>query len=230
MQIAQATVPAAKILLVDDQASSLLLLRELLQDLATLYFATDGVQAIELAILHRPELIVLDIEMPGMDGLAVCRSLKSNPATKDIAVIFITTHIDIEHEIASLTEGGIDFLRKPLHAVSSRMRIKNLLDLSRYSRQVEAEREWLRVTLDSIGDAVIATDLDGKISFMNPIAERMTGWLAKDALSRPIEDVMQLRDAGLARGFFEHSLEGMLEITKERKPQCCGFRSLAVSL
>ena len=183
MQIAQATVPAAKILLVDDQASSLLLLRELLQDLATLYFATDGVQAIELAILHRPELIVLDIEMPGMDGLAVCRSLKSNPATKDIAVVFITTHIDIEHEIASLTEGGIDFLRKPLHAISSRMRIKNLLDLSRYSRQVEAEREWLRVTLDSIGDAVIATDLDGKISFMNPIAERMTGWLAKEAIS-----------------------------------------------
>jgi len=79
------------------------------------------------------------------------------------------------------------------------MRIKNLLDLSRYSRQVAAEREWLRVTLDSIGDAVIATDLDGKISFMNPIAERMTGWLAREALFRPIEEVMQLRDA--------HSLE-----------------------
>ena len=199
MQIMQAIVPAAKILLVDDQASSLLVLRELLQDLATLYFATDGVQAIELAVLHRPELIILDIEMPGMDGLTVCRSLKSNPATQDIAVVFVTTHIDIQHEIASLNEGGIDFLRKPLHAVSSRMRIKNLLDLSRYSRQVAAEREWLRVTLDSIGDAVIATDLDGKISFMNPIAERMTGWLAREALFRPIEEVMQLRDA--------HSLE-----------------------
>jgi len=199
MQIMQAIVPAAKILLVDDQASSLLVLRELLQDLATLYFATDGVQAIELAVLHRPELIILDIEMPGMDGLSVCRSLKSNPATQDIAVVFVTTHIDIEHEIASLNEGGIDFLRKPLHAVSSRMRIKNLLDLSRYSRQVAAEREWLRVTLDSIGDAVIATDLDGKISFMNPIAERMTGWLAKEARLRPIEEVMLLRDA--------HSLE-----------------------
>ena len=195
MPITQYTVPPAKILLVDDQASTLLLLRGLLQDLATLYFATDGMQALELAKLHHPELIVLDIEMPGMDGLAVCRTLKSDPATRDIAVVFITSHIDIEHEIASLTEGGIDFLRKPLHALSSRMRIKNLLDLSRYSRLVEAEREWLRVTLDSIGDAVIATDLDGKISFINPIAERMTGWLAKDALFRPIEEVMQLRDA-----------------------------------
>ncbi len=54
MQITQATVPAAKILLVDDQASSLLVLRELLQDLATLYFATDGVQAIELARFAPP--------------------------------------------------------------------------------------------------------------------------------------------------------------------------------
>ena len=100
-----------------------------------------------------------------------------------------------EHEIASLSEGGVDFLRKPLHAVSSRIRIKNLLDLSRYSRQVAAEKEWLKVTLDSIGDAVIATDLDGKISFMNPIAERMTGWLAREVLGRPIEEIMQLRDA-----------------------------------
>src|SRR5690606_16165230 len=102
---------------------------------------------------------------------------------------------DIEHEIASLSEGGIDFLRKPLHAATCRIRIKNLLDLSRYGRQVAAEKEWLRVTLCSIGDAVIATDLDGKISFMNPIAERMTGWLTKDALRKPIEDVMHLRDA-----------------------------------
>jgi len=187
--------PAAKILLVDDQPSSLMLLRELLQDLATLYFATQGDQALQLAKQHHPELIVLDIEMPGMDGFEVCRALKADPATRDIAIIFITSHIDIEHEISSLAEGGIDFLRKPLHAVSSRMRIKNLLNLSRYSRQVAAEKEWLRVTLDSIGDAVIATDLDGKISFMNPIAERMTGWSSREALHKPIEEVMQLRDA-----------------------------------
>jgi diguanylate cyclase (GGDEF)-like protein/PAS domain S-box-containing protein len=187
--------PAAKILLVDDQPASLLLLRELLQDLATLYFATDGAHALELARQHHPELIVLDIEMPGMDGFAVCRSLKADPATRDIAIVFITSHIDIEHEIASLSEGAIDFLRKPLHAVSSRIRLKNLLDLSCYSRQVAAEKEWLKVTLDSIGDAVIATDLDGKICFMNPIAERMTGWLAREVLGHPIEEVMHLRDA-----------------------------------
>ena len=195
MQITPSAVSSSKILLVDDQASSLLLLRELLQDLAILYFATDGLHALELARKHLPELIVLDIDMPGMDGFAVCRALKADPATRDIAIVFITSHIDIEHEISSLSEGGIDFLRKPLHATTCRIRIKNLLNLSCYSRQVAAEKEWLRVTLDSIGDAVIATDLDGKISFMNPIAERMTGWLAKEALHRPIEKVMQLRDA-----------------------------------
>ncbi|MBY0418989.1 MAG: response regulator, partial [Pararheinheimera sp.] len=63
MQITLSGVSSAKILLVDDQASSLLLLRELLQDLATLYFATDGPHALELARKHHPELIVLDIEM-----------------------------------------------------------------------------------------------------------------------------------------------------------------------
>ncbi|WP_233080154.1 putative bifunctional diguanylate cyclase/phosphodiesterase [Rheinheimera soli] len=195
MHITQSNLTAAKILLVDDQASSLMLLRELLQGMATLYFATDGATALDLARRHHPELIILDIEMPDMDGIAVCRALKADPATRDIAIVFITSHIDTEHELSSLSEGGIDFLRKPLHAATSRIRIKNLLDLSRYSRQVEAEKEWLRVTLCSIGDAVIATDLSGKISFMNPIAERMTGWFAKDALNRPIEEVMQLRDA-----------------------------------
>lgn len=195
MQMIPSDLAAAKILIVDDQPSSLTLLHELLQGMATLYFATDGIAALELVQQHNPDLIILDIEMPGMDGLAVCRALKADTATQDIAIVFITSHIDIEHEIASLSEGGIDFLRKPLHAATCRIRIKNLLDLSRYGRQVAAEKEWLRVTLCSIGDAVIATDLDGKISFMNPIAERMTGWLTKDALRKPIEDVMHLRDA-----------------------------------
>lgn len=195
MQKTPLASPAAKILLVDDQQSSLLLLRELLQDLATLHFATNGLAALDLARKHHPELIVLDIEMPGMNGFEVCRALKADPATQDIAIVFITSHIDIEHEITSLSEGAIDFLRKPLHAPTCRIRIKNLLDLSRYSRQVAAEKEWLRVTLDSIGDAVISTDLNGKISFMNPIAERMTGWSMREALHQPIENVMRLRDS-----------------------------------
>lgn len=304
------------ILIVDDQPASIHLLRQAIASLGTIFFATDGETAIDLARRLKPALIILDIEMPGMDGYMVLEALRADRELDDCLVIFITGHDRKRHELHALHAGGIDYLQKPLDLPIARARIDNLLKLStarralkraqrdmedivchlpafvahwdtglhnifcndrdgrwfgvgsaamrgrclqevfgpaldgvlepncraamagtpvsfelefpratgpsiyglvavvgRYERNqpigvlmlitdlsarhaaeiaLHDERELLRVTLDSIGDAVIATDPEGCVSFLNPIAESMTGWTSKESLGHPIELVMPL--------------------------------------
>ena len=82
------------ILAVDDEASNLQLLRQILQDHYRLLFAKDGARALELANKERPDLVLLDVMMPGMSGYEVCAALKANPLTAPIPVVFVTALSD----------------------------------------------------------------------------------------------------------------------------------------
>ena len=82
------------VLIVDDQPSNIRVLREAVKDLGSIHFATSGPAAIRLAKEILPDLILLDIEMPGMDGYAVCSEIKSLPALAESAIIFVTAHDD----------------------------------------------------------------------------------------------------------------------------------------
>lgn len=103
-----------KILAVDDQPSNLEVLRGILSDCYALAFAKSGEQALEVAARHHPDLILLDIMMPGMDGYEVCRRLKADPATRDIPVIFLTARCDIASEKTGLDLGAVDYITKPI--------------------------------------------------------------------------------------------------------------------
>ena len=87
-----------RLLLVDDEPTNLQLLRQILQADYRLLFATDGARALQLAKEQRPDLILLDIMMPGMDGYAVCQALKRQPLTAHIPVIFVTALTDTQDE------------------------------------------------------------------------------------------------------------------------------------
>lgn len=102
-----------KILLVDDETSNLKLLREILQNDYDLAFAKNGASALELA-LQEPDLILLDIMMPDMDGLDVCRQLKANPMTKWIPVVFVTARTSPEDIEEGLAVGAHYYLTKPI--------------------------------------------------------------------------------------------------------------------
>ena len=120
-----------RLLLVDDEPTNLQVLRHVLQADYRLLFATDGARALQVAREQLPQLILLDIMMPGMDGYAVCRALKADPATAGIPVIFITALDDSQDETAGFDVGGVDYLTKPVSPPVVRARVRTHLSLVR---------------------------------------------------------------------------------------------------
>lgn len=305
------------ILIVDDMPSNIHLINEAVKGLGKCVFATDGRSALQAAYTHHPTLILLDVEMPDLDGYDVCRLLKADAQLQETPIIFITSHAEPAYELRALQLGAVDFIPKPIVPEIARARAKtqlllqqqrialgeitrdlNLLvsslpvfvsywneglvncfsndvngqwfglapdsmrgqplasvvgqsvakliqhQLSAYSlgdippfdisfvtqrralcaqvslvrrlgsagelgylmlltditerkraeQSLAEEKERIRIMLNSIGDAVIATDSNGFVTFMNPIAEDLTDCMAKDGIGRPIENVMKLHD------------------------------------
>ena len=120
-----------RLLLVDDEPTNLQVLRHVLQADYRLLFATDGARALQVAREQRPDLVLLDIMMPHMDGYAVCRALKADAATASTPVIFITALNDSQDETAGFDVGGVDYLTKPVSPPVVRARVRTHLSLVR---------------------------------------------------------------------------------------------------
>ena len=121
----------AKILIVDDVPSNVHVLSRILRDDYDIYFATGGEKALELVQARRPDLVLLDIMMPGMDGFEVCTRIKENPASADIPVIFISARGEVEDETRGLQVGAIDFITKPISPPIVQARVRNHILLKR---------------------------------------------------------------------------------------------------
>lgn len=119
------------ILVVDDETINIELLADLLEDDYDVSFATGGEQALALAASDRPDLILLDVLMPGMDGYDVCARLKQDVATSGIPVIFVTALGDTEAETRGLDLGAVDYVTKPISPAIVRARIRNHIELKR---------------------------------------------------------------------------------------------------
>ena len=118
------------ILIVDDERFNLNTLIEVLQDEYRILIAKSGEQALErLAMPPHPQLILLDILMPGIDGYETCRSIKENPKTRDIPVIFITTKTTVEDEQHGLELGAADYITKPFSPAIIRARVRTQINL-----------------------------------------------------------------------------------------------------
>lgn len=105
---------APKLLIIDDQPDSVALLLSYLEDQdLDILVALDGTDGLTKAARGRPDLILLDIAMPGLDGFDVCRSLKADPATADIPVIFLSASTAIDDKLLGFTLGGVDYVTKP---------------------------------------------------------------------------------------------------------------------
>ena len=120
---------AAPLLIVDDEPANLALLRQILAPDYTLVFARTGTEALVAAAKHSPALILLDIEMPDMDGYAACRALKANPLTEHIPVIFVTSLSDVGYETAGFEAGAVDYLVKPVSPPVVLARVRTHLSL-----------------------------------------------------------------------------------------------------
>ncbi len=125
----------SRILLVDDVNENLHALMSVLRDDYAIAAATSGEKALDLARQQpHPDLILLDIKMPGMDGYSVLAHLKSNPATADIPVIFVTALAEATDEARGLKLGVADYITKPINPELLHMRVRTQLELQRYRR------------------------------------------------------------------------------------------------
>jgi len=116
-----------KVLLVDDELINIKILSDVLKDEYEVVFATRGEEGIQRAIDARPDVILLDVMMPEMDGYAVCLRLLGDARTAAIPVIFVTALGSTEHELRGLQTGAIDYVTKPIHGDIVKARIRNHL-------------------------------------------------------------------------------------------------------
>ena len=139
----------ATILLVDDAPEFLMLLEEILSPHYKICLANNGAGAIErAAALPRPSLILLDVEMPGMDGYETLRRLREQPSSSDIPVIFVTGNHDTGDEKRGLELGAVDYITKPPRPAILRVRIHNQLELKRARDALETKNALLAAEIE----------------------------------------------------------------------------------
>ncbi|WP_176593715.1 diguanylate cyclase [Sphingobium sp. EM0848] len=126
----------AVILIVDDEISNIEIMNAALEDQYEVCFATSGEQAIEVAKSVLPDLILLDVLMPGMDGYEVCHTLKQHPLLADVPIIFSTGLDDQDAEARGLSLGAIDYITKPIQPVILTARVRNHIELKRLRDQL----------------------------------------------------------------------------------------------
>jgi two-component system, cell cycle sensor histidine kinase and response regulator CckA len=185
-------VTKAKILIVEDEA---IVAEDLSQKLRRLGYEVVGVTASGEASLasareHRPDLVLMDIRLQGpMDGVEAARLLRRE---YDIPVFYLTAHSDSTTlQRAKLTE-PFGYILKPYETRQLETQIEMALYKHQADREVQRHREWLNVTLQSIGDAVITTDAEGRVTSLNPAAEQLTGWKGSEAHQRPLAEVFHI--------------------------------------
>ena len=138
--------PKERILLVDDNPVNLSVLTGALEPEGyTILAAPSGEIGLKVAATGAPELILLDVMMPGMDGIETCRRLKANAATREIAVIFISAKSEMESVVNGFRAGGIDYITKPFQAEEVLVRVENHLKRVRLTRELVKKNEALSV-------------------------------------------------------------------------------------
>src|ERR671931_1811514 len=153
-----------------------------------------GEEAVRKALDIRPDLVLMDIVLKGtMSGMEAVERIR---AQADLPVVYVTAYAD-ENTVrrAKITE-PFGYILKPFDGRELQTAIEIALYRHQMERRVKESAHWLATTLRSIGDAVMAIDAEGRVTFMNPIAEALTGWKREEALGRSVTEVLHCRHEG----------------------------------
>jgi signal transduction histidine kinase len=136
---------SATILIVDDTPANLGVVVESLEGYGfRVVVATRGEEALQRASYVQPDLILLDVMMPGLNGFEICRRLKAQPSTRDIPVIFMTALTSVEDKVTGFSTGGVDYVTKPLHVEEVRARVNTHLSLRAMQKELERQNAQLQ--------------------------------------------------------------------------------------
>lgn len=194
-QLPNAAPMSARVLIVDDLPSNIALATALLErDGYQVSSASNGFEALEAVRQAPPDLVLMDVRMPGYDGFAACRALKDNPATRLIPVVLMTALQDTDDKVRGLDAGADDFIAKPFNVHELRARLRSLIRIKRYTDELDSAESVI---------VSLALTIEARDEYTQGHCQRLAAYAATlgRALGLDDEDV-----AALQRGGFLHDI------------------------
>lgn len=247
------TLPVqAEILVVEDTPASLELLTDLLSGAGyAIRPAQDGRMALRSALARPPDLILLDIRMPGIDGYEVCRRLKAEPRTRDVPVIFLSALRDTENKVQAFEFGAVDYIAKPYQPDEVLARVRTHVDLHRLQSRLE-DRVAERTAQFQEADANLRESqsrLQELAGFLQTVREEERARIARElhdelgqaltalridlawlrGKSKPLGEVVEER-AAAAHGLVERSIDSLRRISEGLRPGMLDVLGLAAAI
>jgi two-component system cell cycle response regulator len=165
------------ILIVDDAPAHLGALRAMMtQQGYQTFVANSGERAVSIARRVRPDLILLDVVLPGIDGFETCRQLKGHAGTQRIPVIFMSARSDTEDIVAGFDSGAVDYIGKPLRMAEVCARVRTQLHMRSTSEAHIEQADRLRMIVNAMDEGLMIIDAGGRIEYGNPACERYLGY------------------------------------------------------
>jgi diguanylate cyclase (GGDEF)-like protein/PAS domain S-box-containing protein len=203
------------LLLIENNAADAKLILDALDDPGANHFDVEWVGQLSegLRLLGKGGigLVVLDLNLPDSQGLATFDTLFA--AAPDLPILVFSRLKEASLANEAIEHGAYDYLVKDhLDKYTLTRALRHIIGHKKVEEVLLSENERAHVTLNAIGDGVISTDISGKITFLNPVAESMTGWSRQDALGHPLSEVLQIID-----GTTREAVHNRLEIAIEQK-------------
>ena len=221
---------ASSILLIDDDATNLAVLVDYLAEHGfQLMVARDGETGLRLAREHCPDLVLLDVQLPGVNGFEVCRLLKADEDTREISVLFMTSSTGTGDKVQGFEVGGLDYITKPFQQEEVLARVTTHLRSHRLTRELETAKEELerrvadrtrelqaseekyREIFDNVSDGLMIFDVteDGRFRVVgiNPSAEAVGGQPEADVVGRYLEDVAPAADLSVVMEAYRRCID-----------------------
>jgi len=214
MESLEITNKRFSILVIDDQPNNIKIISSFLNDLYTLYIANSGEKALKILDKVKPDLILLDIMMPVMNGYEVCQIIKKQESNKDIPVIFLSAKTEVEDIIKGFELGAVDYIYKPFNIQEVTIRIGNHLKLAHAVSQITAQNSELdniiqiqkqtekalresekryRLLIETANEGVVVIQ-DSYMKYLNPIVVEITGYSEAELKAKPFSEFISEED------------------------------------
>ncbi len=174
-----------------------------------------GEEALRVFTGCYPQLILMDIQLQGsMDGIQTAEAIQSR---YDVPIVYLTAHSDRATLARAKLSGPLGYILKPYDDRELVTQIELALYRHQTDKKLHDQREWLRILLSSMGEAVVAANRDGVVCFINPVAETLTGWTKSSAMGKPLGKIFHLIN-GRTRQSLANPMEDLLNSGKISDP------------
>ncbi|MBK4730756.1 response regulator [Oxynema sp. CENA135] len=195
MEISYPDNPTPTLLIVDDRIDNIQVLAIALEMHGySITYALSGRATFERLEAIKPNLILLDLFMPDMDGLEICEKIKADPNYQDIPILFLSASEDEDHLVTAFQKGAADYLRKPFRTVELLARVKTHIQLQQQAIALKQTRNQLETLANQLDDGVLVVDSGGVIRFANPRSARMLNKSLSELVGHPCDDALLEND------------------------------------